>query len=72
MLNELRTTPTCDLLTYISSAEKEGNQKLANIYIFELAYRLYIPEAGIPFEDLLNKFGYVKIEERHQKKLVKS
>ena len=72
MLNELRTIPTGDLLTYISSAEKEGNQKLANIYIFELVYRLYVPEAGISFEDMLNKFGYVKIEERHQKKLVKS
>lgn len=72
MLNELRTIPTFELCSYASEAEKEGNQQLANIYIYELAYRLYVPGTSKSFEDLLNELGYKIPEERQQKKLVKS
>lgn len=62
-MDELRTIPTCTLIDELCKADKEGNQKLVNIYAYELAYRIYIPNDEITFEKILTDFGYKKIEE---------
>ena len=74
MLDELRTTPTIQLINGISEWEKQGNQAMVNILAYELACRIYIPNDNISFENMLADFGYKKLdkEKRQQKKLVKS
>lgn len=73
MLNELRTTPTIQLINDISEWEKQGNQAMVNILAYELACRIYVPNDKISFENMLADFGYKRLEkEGQQKKLVKS
>lgn len=74
MLDELRTTPTIQLINDISEWEKQGNQAMVNILAYELACRIYVPNDNISFENMLADFGYKRLEEekRQQKKLVKS
>lgn len=61
-MDELRTIPTCIIIDELCKADKEGNQKLINIYAYELAYRIYIPNDKNTFEKILTDFGYKKIE----------
>ena len=74
MLDELRTTPTIQLINGISEWEKQGNQAMVNILAYELACRIYIQNDNISFENMLADFGYKKLDKgkRQQKKLVKS
>lgn len=73
MLDELRTTPTIQLINDISEWEKQGNQAMVNILAYELACRIYVPNDKISFENMLADFGYKRLEkEGQQKKLVKS
>lgn len=68
MNTDIRTTPTAILINELCNEEEVGNQKEINNIAYELAYRLYVPNDTVTFEDLLVKFGYKRIE-RHQKKL---
>lgn len=61
-LEELKTTPTVDLINYLSEALKRGDTSIANIYAYELACRVYVPNQEISFDKLLEDFGYTKIE----------
>lgn len=74
MLDELRTTPTIQLINDIGEWEKQDNQAMVNILAYELACRIYIPNDNISFENILADFGYKRLdkEKRQQKKLVKS
>lgn len=47
---------------------------MVNILAYELACRIYIPNDNISFENMLEDFGYKRLdkEKRQQKKLVKS
>ena len=74
MLDELRTTPTIQLINGISKWGKQGNQAMVNILAYELACRIYIPNDNISFENKLADFGYKRLdkEKRQQKKLVES
>ncbi len=51
-----------ELITLLTEAINMQNQPLINTYACELAKRLYIPERGITFEELMEGFGYRKIE----------
>ena len=42
-LKELKTTPTCVLINFLSEAYKNEEQGLVNIYAYELAARIWIP-----------------------------
>lgn len=74
ILDELRTTSTIQLINGISEWEKQGNQAMVNILVYELTCRIYIPNDNISFENMLADFGYKRLdkEKGQQKKLVKS
>lgn len=63
-LKELRTTPTYVLIDFLSEAYKNGEQGLVNLYAYELATRIWIPNKETSFIDMLKEFGYKKIEEK--------
>ena len=63
-LKELKTTPTCVLINFLSEAYKNEEQGLVNIYAYELAARIWVPNEEISFTDMLKEFGYKKIEEK--------
>lgn len=42
-LKELRTTPTCVLINFLSEAYKNEEQGLVNIYAYELTTRIWVP-----------------------------
>lgn len=42
-LKELKTTPTCVLINFLSEAYKNEEQGLVNIYAYELAARIWVP-----------------------------
>lgn len=58
MLNKTNS----ELVTLLTQAISIGNQDLINMYSYELTTRLFVPETGITFEELLYGFGYRKIE----------
>ena len=51
-----------EITTLLTKAISMQNQPLINIYACELAKRLYVPGCGITFEELMEGFGYRKIE----------
>ena len=51
-----------ELISLLTGAIGTGNQILINQYACELAKRLYVPDTGISFEELMEGFGYRKIE----------
>lgn len=51
-----------ELITLLTEAINMQNQPLINTYACELAKRLYIPGRDITFEELMEGFGYRKIE----------
>lgn len=63
-LKELRTTPTCVLINFLSEAYKNGEQGLVNIYAYELTTRIWVPNKETSFTDMLKEFGYKRIEEK--------
>ena len=63
-LKELKTTPTCVLINFLSEAYKNEEQGLVNIYAYELTTRIWVPNEEISFTDMLKEFGYKKIEEK--------
>ena len=63
-LKELKTTPTCVLINFLSEAYKNEEQGLVNIYAYELAARIWIPNEKASFTDMLTESGYKRIEEK--------
>jgi hypothetical protein len=63
-LKELRTTPTCVLINFLSEAYKNEEQGLVNIYAYELTTRIWVPNEETSFTDMLKEFGYKRIEEK--------
>ena len=63
-LKELRTTPTCVLINFLSEAYKNGEQGLVNIYAYELTTRIWVSNEETSFTDMLKEFGYKRIEEK--------
>lgn len=63
-LEELRTTPTYVLIDFLSEAYKNGEQGLVNLYAYELATRIWVPNEKTSFTDMLKEFGYKRIEEK--------
>lgn len=63
-LKELKTTQTCVLINFLSEAYKNEEQGLVNIYAYELAARIWVPNKKTSFTDMLKEFGYKKIEEK--------
>lgn len=51
-----------ELISLLTKAINVQNQTLINIYACELAKRLYVPGIDISFEQLMEGFGYRKIE----------
>lgn len=51
-----------ELITLLTEAINMQNQPLINTYACELAKRLYIPGRDTTFEELMEGFGYRKIE----------
>lgn len=63
-LKELKTTPTCVLINFLSEAYKNEEQGLVNIYAYELTTRIWVPNEETSFTDMLKDFGYKRIEEK--------
>lgn len=51
-----------ELITLLTEAINMQNQPLINKYACELAKRLYVPGYDLSFEELMEGFGYRKIE----------
>lgn len=51
-----------EIITLLTGAINMRNQPLINTYACELAKRLYVPGRDITFEELMEGFGYRKIE----------
>ena len=70
-LEELKKTPTVTLINYLSESLEKGEQRIANIFAYEIATRIYVPNNsnGITFDKLLSDFGYKSLEEDKSKKL---
>ena len=70
-LEELKKTPTVTLINYLSESLEKGEQGIANMFAYEIATRIYVPNNsnGITFDKLLSDFGYKSLEEDKSKKL---
>ena len=66
---QLKTTPTYQLINILNLAEQASQQDLVNIVACELASRIWVPNDEVTFEQMATEFGYVKPEEPVQKKL---
>ena len=64
---DIKTTSTIELANYLDKATKKQDQSLINRLAYELAYRVYIPNTKVSFDDLLNHFGYKRIEKEQNK-----
>lgn len=58
----MKNKTTVELVTLLTEAINVGNQELINMYAYELATRLYVPNTGYTFEEILEGFGYRKVE----------
>lgn len=58
-----------EIITLLTEAISLQNQTLINTYACELAKRLYVPEANMTFEELMEGFGYRKIEKPDEKQI---
>lgn len=65
-LEMFKKTPTIELIKAISDAERLGLQDYVNICAYELACRIYVPNASISFVKLLYDFGYKPLKELEQ------
>lgn len=65
---KLKTTPTVVLISLISEASEKGDQSLINIYAYELATRIWVPNQTTTFTEMLEKFGYRETEDYLKKK----
>lgn len=59
----MKNKKTFELIELLTNSIKTQNQALINMYAFELACRLYVPNKDTTFEELLEGFGYRDIEQ---------
>lgn len=64
----VREMSTVALLNHLILANKANDQSTVNHIAYELAYRTYIPNTGISFDDLLKQYGYQAIERPKEEK----
>lgn len=67
-IEELRTTPTVQLMNILKQAEIMGEQEMVNIIAYELTCRLYVPYSGVDFDSMLGTFGFKQKEPDKQLK----
>jgi hypothetical protein len=60
---QLKTTPTYQLINILNLAAQASQQDLVNIVAYELASRIWVPNEEITLEQMATDFGYVKPEE---------
>lgn len=60
---------TEELVLALMEAQKIGSQQLINMWAYELATRLFIPNNKYTFEETLEGFGYKKIEKQDEKQI---
>ena len=58
----MKQLKTFEIIEHLTQAMKTQDQRLINMYAYELATRLYVPNTGHTFEELLDGFGYRNIE----------
>lgn len=61
---ELKTTPTYQLINILNLAAGTSQQDLVNIVAYELASRIWVPNDKITLEQIASEFGYTKPEEK--------
>ena len=67
---QLKTTPTIVLIDCLTKSTEEGDQFLINVFAYEIASRLYVPNNSYKtFEELLKDFGYKQIIEEEKPKI---
>lgn len=72
-MTNVKETTTVGLMNLIPEVE---TQEELNIIAYELACRIYVPEKGVNFDDLVRIFGYRTIDKKEKedipvKKLVR-
>lgn len=67
-IEELRTTPTVQLMSILKQAEIMGEQDMINVIAYELTCRLYVPYSGADFDSILGTFGFKQKEPDKQLK----
>ncbi len=67
-IEELRTTPTVQLMNILKQAENAGEQDMVNIIAYELTCRIYVPYSGADFDSILGTFGFKQKETGKQLK----
>jgi len=60
---QLKTTPTYQLINILNLAAQASQQDLVNIVAYELASRIWVPNEEITLEQMATDFGYIKPEE---------
>ena len=55
-LEVLQKVPTVKLIELINDASNKGEQDLINIYAYEIACRIWVPNEETTFEELLKNF----------------
>ena len=60
---QLKTTPTYQLINILNLAAQALQQDLVNIVAYELASRIWVPNEEITLEQMATDFGYIKPEE---------
>ena len=59
----MKQLKTFEIIEHLTQAMKTQDQRLINMYAYELATRLFVPDTGHTFEELLEGFGYKKTEQ---------
>ena len=59
----MKELTTAEIVTLLTQAMNEQNQEKINKYAYQLTLRIYVPGTDYAFEDILEGFGYKKIEE---------
>lgn len=60
---QLKTTPTYQLINILNLVAQASQQDLVNIVAYELASRIWVPNEEITLEQMATDFGYIKPEE---------
>lgn len=58
----MKQLKTFEIIEHLTQAIKTQDQRLINMYAYELATRLYVPNSEHTFEELMEGFGYRTIE----------
>lgn len=59
----MKELTTAEIVTLLTQAMNEQDQERINKYAYQLTLRIYVPESDYSFKEILEGFGYKKIEE---------